>query len=30
LAKASGPFEGLSYETIGAQGTNISAGAVQP
>ncbi len=30
LAKTSGPFEGLSYETIGAQGTNLSAGAVQP
>ncbi len=27
LAKASGPFEGLSYETIGSQGTNLSAGA---
>ena len=27
LAKASGPFEGLSYETIGAQGADISAEA---
>ncbi len=30
LAKASSAFEGLSYETIGAQGADMSAEAVQP
>ncbi len=30
LAKASGPFEGLSYETIGARGADISVEAVEP